>query len=183
MRLNCLPGIRFRRIAPYEELRQQDYRGRRAHIEISDASGYSVQSKIDFGVQKDLDIQQEEFCFEVGCFDGKATLLVNSKEQMVTEKIKSLLRFGPRSTRYKDVYDIDYLLPFCDSGLLEDCFQKQIFSDTRMRENDITGVLARLAVAFEDPSFLVRLGSSGKNWTGKPQEKVIENILIRLHSI
>ena len=32
-----------------------------------------------------------------------ATLIINSKEQIICEKIKSLLRFDIRSTRYKDI--------------------------------------------------------------------------------
>ena len=31
--------------------------------------------------------------------------LINSKEQMFTEKLRSILKFGPLSTRYKDIFD------------------------------------------------------------------------------
>ena len=34
---------------------------------------------------------------------------INSKEQMFTEKLRSLLKFGPNSTRYKDIFDMVYL--------------------------------------------------------------------------
>ena len=33
-------------------------------------------------------------------------LLVNSNEQMLVEKLRSLLKFGALSTRYKDFFDI-----------------------------------------------------------------------------
>ena len=34
------------------------------------------------------------------------TRVVNSKEQIFVEKLKSLLKLGVVSTRYKDVYDL-----------------------------------------------------------------------------
>ena len=33
-----------------------------------------IESKVDFGVHKDFDIVQEEYCFEVSCYDGAAML-------------------------------------------------------------------------------------------------------------
>lgn len=35
--------------------------------------------------------------------------MINSMEQMITEKLRSLLKIGPFSTRYKDIFDIMYL--------------------------------------------------------------------------
>ncbi len=175
--LNCLEGVRFERAGEIEELRQQDYRGRRAHIRISDGTGYSIVSKVDFGVHKDLDIKQELYCFEVACYDGKAELLINSKEQMVAEKVKSLLRFGPRSTRYKDIFDIHYLLPLCDPKALDGCFSKYVFSDSKMRERSYSDVKDRLARTFGDALYSRRLKESGKNWTDAPTEKVFADIL------
>ncbi len=39
-------------------------------------------------------------------------MLINSDEQILAEKLRSLLKFGPFSTRYKDVYDMYYLKDF-----------------------------------------------------------------------
>ncbi len=175
--LNCLEGVVFERVGNIETLHQQDYRGRRAHIRVSDESGFSISSKVDFGVHKDLDIKQELFCFEVSCFDGKAKLLINSKEQMVAEKTKSLLRFGPRSTRYKDVFDIYYLLPFCELKQLDLCFAKYVFGDFTMRERTYSDVAERLEKTFGNRTYVSRLSSSGKSWIGVPAEDVFQKIL------
>ena len=43
-----------------------------------------------------------------------ASLLINSDEQMLAEKLRSLLKFGSFSTRYKDVYDIYYLKDYVE---------------------------------------------------------------------
>ena len=49
------------------------------------------------------------YCFDIAYDDAGASLLINSDEQMLAEKLRSLLKFGPLSTRFKDVYDIYYL--------------------------------------------------------------------------
>lgn len=36
--------------------------------------------------------------------------LINSKEQIFVEKLKSLLKFGITSTRFKDIFDFYYLI-------------------------------------------------------------------------
>ena len=107
--INCLDRISILRIGDIEELKQQDYHGKRIHIKISDAYGNSLISKIDLGVHKDLSIKQEEYCFDICFAETNASLLINSKEQMFTEKLRSLLKFGSFSTRYKDIFDIYYL--------------------------------------------------------------------------
>lgn len=53
--------------------------------------------------------------------DVGASLLINSKEQIFTEKLKSLLRFGPLSTRYKDIFDLCYLSDHVKSDKLMKC--------------------------------------------------------------
>jgi len=43
--------------------------------------------KIDLGVHKHFDIEQEENCFDIAFDDDGASLLINSSEQMFSEKI------------------------------------------------------------------------------------------------
>lgn len=105
-KLNCIQGISILRVGSIEELKQQDYKGKRVFVEISDTFGNRIPSKIDLGVHTKLDIKQEEFCFDIAFDDDGASLLINSNEQMFTEKLRSLLRFGAVSTRYKDIFDI-----------------------------------------------------------------------------
>lgn len=49
-RLNCLEGIRIEVKGPIEELSQQEYRGKRVYITITDDTGYVLKSKLDLGV-------------------------------------------------------------------------------------------------------------------------------------
>lgn len=63
-------------------------------------SGYCVESKIDIGVHKHLELEQEEYCFDVCMDDEGASLLKNSREQSVVEKLRDLLIFGVNDKRY-----------------------------------------------------------------------------------
>ena len=111
-KLNCLDGIKISRLGKIEELKQQDYSGKQVFILIEDTEGNQVRSKIDLGVHNRFELEQEEYCFDIAYDDEGASLLINSDEQILAEKLRSLLKFGPFSTRYKDVYDMYYLKDF-----------------------------------------------------------------------
>lgn len=51
-------------------------------------------------------IEQEEYCFDITYDDEGASLLINSNEQMLSEKLRSLLKFVTFSTRFKDIYEL-----------------------------------------------------------------------------
>ena len=51
-------------------------------------------------------IEKEEYCFDIAYDDEGASLLINSNEQMLSEKLRSLLNFGTFSTRFKDIYEL-----------------------------------------------------------------------------
>lgn len=77
----------------FKELNHQDYSGKRIFVDIVDEYDYVIEGKIDIGVHKDLDVEQEEYCFDICFQEDGASLLMNSKEQIITEKTKSLLPF------------------------------------------------------------------------------------------
>ena len=105
-KINCLNGVSISRIGKIEDLKQQDYHGKRIYLTITDVEEITIKTKLDLGVHNKLDIEQEEYCFDVDFDDEGANLLINPTEQMIIEKLRSLLKFGPISTRYKDIFDI-----------------------------------------------------------------------------
>ncbi len=175
-KLNCLKDIHIRQTGAIAELKQQDYHGKRVFVEITDETGDSIESKIDLGVHKNLSIEQEEYCFDIACFDDGANLLINSKEQMFTEKLKSLLKFGPNSTRFKDIFDMCYLSDLMDRDKLMTCLDTFIFSDPGMRENDMQDICRRVNNTFASGRYISRLSSSRKNWLGMETADVLEKI-------
>ena len=118
----------------------------------------------------------EEYCFDIACFDGGANLLINSIEQMFTEKLRSLLKFGQNSTRFKDIFDLCYLSERLDKEKLGSCFDTYIFSDTGMRENSIEDICRRVQNTFSPKKYLSRLSTSRKNWLGIPEKEALDKI-------
>ena len=166
-KLNCLEGITISIVGGIRELSQQEYNGKRVSILIKDNTGHSFESKIDLGVHKQVQIEQDEYCFDVCLDDVGASLLINSKEQIFAEKLRSLLKFGPLSTRYKDVFDMCYLVDHVDKNRLKSCLDTYIFSDPDIAENDMEAVLSRINRTFSDQSYLQRITRSQRtNWLG-----------------
>ena len=165
-RLNCLDGISIRiKDDRIEQLSQQEYNGKRVYIIINDDTGHSLESKIDLGVQADPDIEQDEYCFDVCMDDEGASLLINSCEQIFAEKLRSLLRFGPFSTRYKDIFDFCYLKNYVRPERLEKCIRKYIIDESSLREKNMEDIRKRVAMTFGNKQFKTNVERSGdRNW-------------------
>lgn len=176
-KLNCLDGIQLKIKSPIEDLKHQDYKGKRIYIEVSDMDGNILTSKMDIGVHKDLDIEQEEYCFDV-CYDEEsASVLINSKAQMTTEKLKSIIRFGTRSTRYKDVFDICYLSDLVDRKQLQQCIEKYILSDETLGVTTVEEIKKRAERIFTNSTYKKQVERSKKNWLNLSVEDVLRKDL------
>ena len=175
--LNSVGLVSIRRIGDIEELRQQDYHGKRIYVEIRDSYGTLLTSKIDLGVHRHYDIAQVEFCFDVGLDDEGVSMLINSNEQMFTEKLRSILKFGSLSTRYKDIFDLYYLTEFLDSAKLLKCFDTYIFKDAGMREQNLDDIIRRVQNTFRDSRYISRLSTSRKNWLDADLDDVLNGIV------
>ena len=176
-KLNSIEGVTITRTGKIEELKQQDYSGKRVFVLIEDAEGHRVKSKIDLGVHNRFELEQEEYCFDVAYDDEGASLLINSDEQMFAEKLRSLLKFGPFSTRYKDVYDMYYLKNHTDRSKLLSALDVYVFNDNTMREKKITDIVRRLKFIFNDRTYINNLDKSDKRWLDKPIEEITKELL------
>ena len=164
-KLNCLEGITIKVSDPIEELSQQEYRGKRVWVLIEDEKGSSFKSKIDLGVHKNIQIEQDEFCFDVCHDDEGVSLLMNSKEQIFAEKLRALVKFGTFSGRVKDIFDLCYLSDYVDTSRLLKCIHTYILDDSGMFENDMDDVRRRVRKVFSDKEFIKNVEKSGKdNW-------------------
>ena len=181
--LNTDNEFSIKRVGDIEELKQQDYHGKRIHIEITDLDGYILKSKIDLGVHKHFDIEQEEFYFDIGFSDAGVSLLINSKEQMFTEKLRSILKFGALSTRYKDIFDIYYLSKSIDKNKLKICLKTLIYDDGGMKENDIADIAKRVKNTFNNKSYLSKLKTSQKNWLDEDINDVLNGIVVFIETL
>ena len=160
-------------------LHHQDYDGKRVYIRLDDKYGNSINTKLDIGVHKLFDLKQDEYCFDLSLINKKVNLLINSKEQIFTEKLKSLLKLGFRSTRYKDIFDFYYLINIArlDKDKLIKNIYVLIINDEGMRENSIFDISKRLESTLKSKRYLNNLNNPAVNWLDIPIDKAISSVL------
>ena len=184
-KLNGLEGIKIEINGDIEELSQQEYNGKRVYITISDDTGHSLESKIDLGAHKNMNIEQEEYCFDVCMDDEGASLLMNTGEQIFAEKLRSLLKFGPLSTRYKDVFDLCYWSENTDRTKLLTCIDTYIYDDPDYREQNMEDILERMSQTFSNQRYRSAIVNSRKkpDWLGVGVDAAFKKILDYLESL
>lgn len=182
---NVDDGIKIKIDGEIKELHHQDYDGKRVNIELFDKYRNKLKTKLDIGVHKLLDIKQDEYCFDLSIINKNANLLINSKEQIFVEKIKSLLKLGFRSTRYKDLFDFYYLInkTELDKEKLMNCFNILIFKDETMRENNIKDVVNRLQMTFNSNAYRNHLSNPKNNWLDITVDDAIMSVLKYIKSL
>ena len=166
--LNRVSDCRIQIAGPIVELKHQDYHGKRLFLKITDAQKVCVKTKLDIGVHTWSDVQQADFDFKIITDTSSVTLQINPKEQIFVEKLKSLLRIGPASTRFKDVYDMYYLRTRIRKTILRKLLQTYIFEDAKLRETDMAGIIFRLNRIFKDKGFLKGLKDPTFAWIDVP---------------
>ena len=182
-RLDCIQGIRLEIIGEIEILKHQDYHGKSIKVRITDEEGTFVESKIDIGVHKQLELEQEEYCFDVCMDDEGASPLKNSNEQSIAEKLRALLVFGVNDKRYKDIYDMYYLKDYIDTEKLLQYITILIFGDTQMRENSMEDIVRRVENSFKDKRYLERISTSRQRWIDEDIEDIADGIITFLKQL
>lgn len=177
--------IKIKITSPIKRLHHQDYDGKRVFIEISDNFGNIFSTKLDIGVHKDIDIEQDELCFDLGTHSNNVILFANSKEQICVEKIKSLLKFGITSTRYKDIFDIYYLINKSDFDKYRflTYLDKLIFKNELIEENDITELQNSLKFTLSNKKFKSMVNMAKNNWLELSIDDTINSILDFISSL
>lgn len=176
---NDKDNIKIEIVGNIASLHHQDYDGKRVLIKISDKYGNSINTKLDIGVHKLFELEQEEYYFDLSLINKEVNLLINSKEQIFVEKLKSLLKLGFISTRYKDIFDFYYLIN--NSKLNKDKLLKNIdiliFNDDKMRENNIDDILNRLNNTLKSKRYINHLNDPVVNWLDIPIDDAINSLL------
>lgn len=172
-------GIKVYIDGDIQQLHHQDYKGKRINVILKDENNFSVSAKLDIGVHKNFDIKQDEYCFNLDAINESVTLIINSKEQIICEKLKSLLRFGIRTTRYKDIFDIYYLIKNTNINKDEllNIIDTLIIKDNTMRENNIQDIIKNLNITLNNNIFKRNLRDARNNWLGVSVEDVIDNVI------
>lgn len=178
-------GIKVYINGKIQELHHQDYKGKRVNIILKDENNFSISTKLDIGVHKNFDIKQNKYCFNLEAINESATLIINSCEQIICEKLKSLLKLGIRTTRYKDIFDIYYLINKTNISKEEllNIINMLIIKDKAMRENNIEDIINNLSTTLNNNIFKINLSDAKNNWLNISTEQVIDKIINYFKSI
>ena len=161
------------------ELKQQDYKGKRLELKLIDNYDNIIAIKLDLGVHKNVNIEQEELVFSLNGLNENVVLLVNSKEQIFVEKLKSLLVFGRASTRYKDILDFYFLIneTNLDKGKTYLLINDYIFLNESLEYYNMNDIYSELKGILSSNRFIRNFDNIKNNWLELPIDEVINSIL------
>lgn len=177
-------GLIIRLEGKTEPLHHQDYNGKRVNVIINDSYNQNIKAKLDIGVHKNFALKQEKCCFDLDVINETVTLYINSIEQIFIEKLKSLLKHGIFSTRFKDIFDFYYLITNSqiDKQKFKIYLDEIIFNDTTTNEKNIEDIVTKLKMVFSNRIFIANLKKAKNNWLDEPVEKVLNCILSYIES-
>lgn len=159
-----------------EELSHQDYHGKRLTVTIADNYRKTYNIKLDIGVHKYTDIHQDTLLLNTQIIDGNIEFLVNPKEQIFIEKLIPILKFGPLSTRYRDIFDLYWLIT--EGNLDKDKtlnYMKILVFDNDIDINEINELYTTVNLVLSEPIFISNF-SNNYNWTNANIDTILETI-------
>ena len=159
-----------------EKLSHQDYHGKRLTVSITDSHRKTYNVKLDIGVHKYTDIHQDTLLLNTQIIDGNIEFLVNPKEQIFTEKLIPILKFGPLSTRYRDIFDLYWLIT--EGNLDKDKilhYMKILIFDSDINIHETQELYNTVNLVLSEPIFIANL-SNNYNWTNSNIDTILENI-------
>ena len=158
-------GIEVSIIGNIEQLHQEDYRGVRVRLLLKDLKNSTLKIKLDIGVHKYTAIEQEKIIFTFGSDDKNIIIKVNPCEQIFAEKLLSLARLGPISTRYKDIYDLYYLV---SKHLVDICKTRNIlamfFQKSKRKPNNLLELIGAITETLNNDSFAKEAKEPASKW-------------------
>lgn len=166
-------------------LKHQDYNGKRIPVIIKDTFNNEIKTKIDVGVHTEYNIDQDELCFNT-CIDNESiTLFVNSKEQIFVEKIIPIVKFGSLSTRYKDYYDLYWLIKYgnLDRDKIINIMNDKIFNIRINNISNIEELINLIEKVLSNEKYLENLNNRKNNWIEISNIELKKEIIIYLNSL
>lgn len=170
-------------IVSIKELDQQDYKGERLIINLIDLDNVRINNaKIDIGVHTKLSIVQDQLVFNIDSTGDTIKLLANTNEQIIGEKICSLIKHTIASTRFKDIYDIYFLIKNKDTSSvkLADFFNSVLPVGKAKDINDVCDIVEKV---LSDDSFSKEASKIDYNWTDVEYQQVKKTIIDYLYNL
>ena len=161
-----------------EKLHQEDYQGVRVYLLLEDSSKTNLNIKLDIGVHTYTAIEQEKILFTFLADNDAVSIKVNPCEQVFVEKLISMARLGPISARYKDIYDMYYLI---HNSLLDLNKTKSILnlllSSTKRQPNNILDLTNSVIDTLNNKNYSKEAGKMASKWLDVKYEEVKSAII------
>ena len=165
-------------VGDIEKLHQEDYQGVRINLLLQDKEKNKLMIKLDIGVHTYSAIEQERIVFSFENGNKNIQMKVNPCEQIFSEKLLSLARLGLLSTRYKDIYDLYYLIV---NKLVEVSKVRDIlnlfFASSNRKPNDINELTNSIIDTLDDKGFSKEARRPASKWIDVDYEVVKETII------
>ena len=171
------------KILKLQPLHQEDYNGKRVSTLISDNT-YKIRFKLDIGVHTLFDIEQSSACFSFSNDKEDFVLKVNPCEQIFAEKLYSLAKHSVLSTRYKDIFDMYYLIV---NSLLNDEIVKKclhhLLEDNNRGLKQISDIYRVVKIVFSDDGYIQNIKTTKDKWIDEDYEAIFSRILEYIKSL
>ena len=168
-------------IRKIDELHQEDYQGKRVFAIIKDTTS-KIGFKMDIGVHTLASIKQEEMRFSFDNDDG-IILSINPPEQIFAEKLYSLLKHNVLSTRFKDVFDMYYLIK---EKNLTSKIVKEVINELISNNNTIVlnkNIKQTVKSIFQSKRYISNFDSTKEKWIDVEYLELTNTILKYLESL
>ncbi len=178
------PNITLEVVGKPKALHHANYQGKSMDVHFKDTEGNVFALSFDFGVHiPSLSSPLEQgFCTHLGNQERKLIFMIDPPEQMIAEKLSGFVKFGTRSTRTKDIFDIYWLLKNTqiNLSLLGVLFEEIVVSRNRLQ--DTNEAVRRLIILFQLPVFMTK-AKSIKNWLDADISTILQVIVTFLESL
>ena len=173
-----MSGLKIVIFGTVKDLRQEDYRGKRVYLDITDGSIKApVRTKVDIGVHTHASIRQDERRFGALSGEKAATLFANTREQIFAEKLLSLIKHGALSTRAKDVFDLYYLTGEVNQRTLRKVLRDLVLQNKKCPIREPVKILEAVGRTFKSKRFIRDMTVAKANWLKLPPTKVTAGVL------
>lgn len=176
-KLNSIDGVTISIRGRIAELKHQEYRGKRICLTINDVNRNEAVTKVDIGIHTRAEVRQKDFVFDVVTERRGVKLLANSKEQIFVEKLKSMLKLGAFSGRYKDVFDMYFLKDRLSKRTLKAYMKMYIFDDKKMRERNGDAVVSRVKTVLANKNYAAGLRNKKFAWIDTDPSEVVLDLV------
>ena len=164
------------KILKLQPLHQEDYNGKRVITLISDKT-YKIRFKLDIGVHTLFGVEQSSACFS---FSGGEdfVLRVNPCEQIFAEKLYSLAKHDVLSTRFKDIFDMYYLISnsLLNKEIVKKCLNHLLENNVH-GFNTISDVYDVIKSVFSNKNYIENIKTTKDKWIDEDYELIFSTIL------